>query len=176
MRIPYHILLFLGASLLIVVLAFATDASAGSPSSDTYALSGAIARSTAGAVAITGDSSTTVILEPSAVAQDEPSALLDVEADAYLKAAERHAESAPPIYTYSTPSDSPCGDTTGLSGQTGLFGGGLSTITETCRAYRLERLKIAAPDSLPTRLAEFTHYLGWPTRTLLHFGSLGVLN
>ena len=88
----------------------------------------------------------------------------------------KHAESAGDVRSNSNPEVSPCGDSTGLSGQVGVAGGGLATVTETCRAYRLEVLTKVSPDTMSTKLARFTHFAGWLPRTLLHVASFGVLN
>jgi len=88
----------------------------------------------------------------------------------------KHAESAGDVRSFSNPEVSPCGDSTGLSGQVGVAGGGLATVTETCRAYRLEVLSKVSPDAMSTKLARFTHFVGWLPRTLLHVASFGVLN
>ena len=87
-----------------------------------------------------------------------------------------HAESAGDVRSNSNSVASPCGDSTGLSGQAGVVGGGLATVTETCRAYRLEVLTVVSPDATSTKLARITHFLGWLPRTLLHVASFGVLN
>ena len=87
-----------------------------------------------------------------------------------------HAETAGDVRSNSNPATSPCGDSTGLSGQAGVVGGGLATVTETCRAYRLEVLTVVSPDATSTKLARITHFLGWLPRTLLHVASFGVLN
>ena len=52
----------------------------------------------------------------------------------------KHAESAGDVRSNSNPATSPCGDSTGLSGQVGVAGGGLATVTETCRAFRIQML------------------------------------
>jgi len=88
----------------------------------------------------------------------------------------KHAESAGDARSLSNPEVSPCGDSTGLSGQVGVAGGGLATVTETCRAYRLEVLTKVSPDTMSTKLARITHFMGWLPRTLLHVASFGVLN
>lgn len=88
----------------------------------------------------------------------------------------KHAETAGDVRSMSTPSVSPCGDSTGLSGQVGVAGGGLATVTEACRAYRLEVLTAVSPDATTTKLARITHLVGWLPRTLLHVASFGVLN
>lgn len=92
------------------------------------------------------------------------------------KAAERHAESAADVRGSSAAAESPCGDTTGVSAQTGVAGGALSTVSETCRAYRLQILQAQSPDSMSTKLAAVVHYVGFLPRLILHVGSLGVLN
>lgn len=88
----------------------------------------------------------------------------------------KHAASAGDVRSHSNPEISPCGDSSGLSGQVGVAGGGLATVTETCRAYRLEVLTKVSPDATSTKLARFTHFVGWLPRTLLHVASFGVLN
>lgn len=88
----------------------------------------------------------------------------------------KHAETAGDVRSMSNPSVSPCGDSTGLSGQVGVAGGGLATVTEACRAYRLEVLTAVSPDATTTKLARITHLVGWLPRTLLHVASFGVLN
>ena len=88
----------------------------------------------------------------------------------------KHAETAGDVRSMSNPDVSPCGDSTGLSGQVGVAGGGLATVTETCRAYRLEVLNKVAPESTATKLARITHFVGWLPRTVLHVASFGVLN
>lgn len=105
-----------------------------------------------------------------------PGLNVDFDSRDLVDAAERHAETAPRSESSSAAAASPCGDSTGLSGQTGVAGGGLATITETCRAYRLQVLQSNAPESWSTKLAAGTHYAGWFFRTLLHIGSFGVLN
>lgn len=97
------------------------------------------------------------------------------------KAAERHAETAGDARSASASDRSPCGDSTGLSGQTGVAGGGLATITETCRAWRLQVLAAESTredGSMPltTHLAKVTHIVGWFPRMVLHVATLGVLN
>ena len=87
-----------------------------------------------------------------------------------------HAESAGDVRSNSNPDVSPCGDSTGLSGQAGVVGAGLATVSETCRAYRLEVLEKVSPDATTTKLARITHLVGWLPRTLLHVASFGVLN
>ena len=87
-----------------------------------------------------------------------------------------HAETAGDVRSNSNAAASPCGDSTGLSGQAGVVGGGLATVTETCRAYRLEVLTAVSPDATTTKLARITHLVGWLPRTLLHVASFGVLN
>jgi hypothetical protein len=88
----------------------------------------------------------------------------------------KHADSAGDVRSNSNPATSPCGDSTGLSGQVGVAGGGLATVTETCRAFRLQMLETVSPDSYSTKLAEITHFVGWFPRMLLHVASFGVLN
>ncbi len=93
------------------------------------------------------------------------------------RAAERHAESAARSEAASMPNMTPCGDTTGMSAQTGLAGASMATIPEVCRAYRLQLLRNSEEErSFSTTLATITHYVGWFPRTLLHIGTLGVLN
>ncbi len=93
------------------------------------------------------------------------------------RAAERHAESAADVRATSMPNNTPCGDTTGLSAQTGVAGGSLATVPEVCRAYRLQLLRSSEDErSFSTTLATITHYAGWFPRLVLHVGSLGVLN
>ena len=87
-----------------------------------------------------------------------------------------HAESAGDVRSNSNPDVSPCGDSTGLSGQAGVVGAGLATVSETCRAYRLEVLEKVSPGATTTKLARITHFAGWLPRTLLHVASFGVLN
>lgn len=87
-----------------------------------------------------------------------------------------HAERAPRAVAMTVGGETPCGDITGASGQTGLAGGGFSTITESCRAFRLLILQDLAGDHRTTKLATFTHYAGWLPRTILHILTLGVLN
>jgi len=86
------------------------------------------------------------------------------------------AQTASDANSFSNPGKTPCGDSSGLSAQTGVAGGGLATIPETCRAYRLQRLQASAPDDLSTKLATITHLAGWFPRLLLHVASCGVLN
>ena len=88
----------------------------------------------------------------------------------------KHAESAGDVRSNSNPATSPCGDSTGLSGQVGVAGGGLATVTETCRAFRIQMLEAVNPDATSTKLAKITHFVGWLPRTLLHVASFGVLN
>jgi hypothetical protein len=88
----------------------------------------------------------------------------------------KHAESAGDVSSNSNVGGSPCGDSTGLSGQVGVAGGGLATVTETCRAFRLQVLEQGSPDSFSTELARITYYVGWFPRLLLHVASFGVLN
>lgn len=87
-----------------------------------------------------------------------------------------HAESAGDVRSNSNPATSPCGDSTGLSGQVGVAGGGLATVTETCRAFRIQMLEAVNPDATSTKLAKITHFVGWLPRTILHVASFGVLN
>lgn len=98
----------------------------------------------------------------------------DVEAAA--NELSRRAESAPRVESHSEIGASPCGDSTGASLQTGVVGGGLATVTEACRAFRLQQLQAADPDSWTTRLATWSHFAGWFPRAVLHFVSGGVLN
>lgn len=95
---------------------------------------------------------------------------------ALVRYGETHAETAPRATGWTVGRTTPCGDVTGLSGQTGIVGGGLSTITETCRAFRLQQLEVNAPAAWSTRLAKVTHFIGWLPRTVLHVASFGVLN
>jgi hypothetical protein len=60
--------------------------------------------------------------------------------------------------------------------QTGVAGGGMATITEACRAFRLQTLQAIGKGSFSTTLATITHYAGWLPRTILHVVSFGVLN
>ena len=98
----------------------------------------------------------------------------DVEGAAKRMA--RHAESAARVRSDSKIGVSPCGDSTGLSVQTGVAGGGMATITEACRAFRLQTLQAIGKGSFSTTLATITHYAGWLPRTILHVASFGVLN
>lgn len=98
------------------------------------------------------------------------------------KGTERHAETAPNATGYTVGGQTPCGDVTGLSGQVGAGGAGLSTITEPCRQYRLMALEEIAKQTndgrLPfrVRLAQFQYYVGFPGRLALNIASLGALN
>lgn len=92
--------------------------------------------------------------------------------DSLRKGLERHAESAAEVRGAT---GAVC-DVTGLSGQTGVAGGGLATVSETCRALRLSLLRQQDPESMATKLAAITHYAGWLPRTILHIASFGVLN
>jgi hypothetical protein len=87
-----------------------------------------------------------------------------------------HAETAGDVRSNSNPVTSPCGDSTGLSGQVGVAGGGLATVSETCRAFRIQMLETVNPDATSTKLAKVTHFVGWLPRTILHVASFGVLN
>lgn len=90
---------------------------------------------------------------------------------------ERHSESAARATANSMPNMTPCGDTTGMSAQTGLAGASMATVPEVCRAYRLQLLRNSEEEvSFSTTLATITHYVGWFPRLVLHVGSLGVLN
>jgi len=110
--------------------------------------------------------------------EPEPTPEAEVYAEAYSADdyATKHAESAPPSSSASEAVASPCGDATGVSGQIGVAGAGLATITETCRAYRLQRLQKAAPEATSTKLATITHYAGWFPRLVIHLASFGILN
>lgn len=92
------------------------------------------------------------------------------------KRAARHSERAGDVRSNSRIGVSPCGDSTGLSVQTGVAGGGMATVSETCRAYRLQQLQAIGKGSFSTCLATITHYAGWLPRTILHIASFGVLN
>jgi hypothetical protein len=109
-------------------------------------------------------------------AQDQYVEIIDESSQVYESYGDSHAESAPSSGAMSGEGKTPCGDASGLSAQTGLAGGGLATITETCRAYRLQRLQASKPDAISTKLAAITHYAGWFPRLLLHVASCGVLN
>lgn len=98
----------------------------------------------------------------------------DVESAA--KELAKQANSAPRATGQSSDGSTPCGDQTGVSGQIGVAGGGLATVSESCRAFRLQRLQEGGQGSLSTTLATVTHYAGWLPRTVLHVASLGVLN
>lgn len=91
------------------------------------------------------------------------------------KAAERHAETAPNATAYSNGAPLPCGDSVGVSGQVGVGGVGLGTITETCRAFRLNVQQELYPNSFATKLATFTHYVAFPFRLVLTIGTAGLL-
>lgn len=97
----------------------------------------------------------------------------------------KHASSAAEVRSGSAPDMSPCGDSTGLSAQAGVLGGGFATVSETCRAFRLQVLEARTitkvegkKDEVPvaTRLAEVSYYVGWLPRLALHLASFGVLN
>lgn len=91
------------------------------------------------------------------------------------KAAERHADTAPNATATSAGAPGPCGDTVGLSGQVGVGGVGLGTITETCRAYRLNAQQELYPESAATKLATFSHYTTYPFRLVLTIATFGLL-
>ena len=104
---------------------------------------------------------------------------IDTPAPDVAKAAKRMARQAaraPRSVSDSKTGVSPCGDSTGLSVQTGVAGGGMATVSETCRAYRLQQLQKVGKGSFSTVLATITHYVGWLPRTILHVASFGVLN
>lgn len=88
----------------------------------------------------------------------------------------KHASSAAEVRSDSKTGDSPCGDSTGLSAQAGLGGAGFATTSETCKAFRLQRLEAGDPAAVSTTLAEITYFVGWLPRTVLHVASFGVLN
>ena len=104
---------------------------------------------------------------------------IDTPAPDVAKAAKRMARQAaraPRSVSDSKTGVSPCGDSTGLSVQTGVAGGGMATVSETCRAYRLQQLQKVGKGSFSTVLATITHYVGWLPRTILHVARFGVLN
>lgn len=89
----------------------------------------------------------------------------------------KHASSAAEVRSDSKGGDSPCGDSTGLSAQAGLGGAGFATTSETCKAFRLQRLQATdSTGSVSTTLAGITYYVGWFPRTVLHVASFGILN
>lgn len=98
----------------------------------------------------------------------------------------KHASSAAEVRSDSKTDMSPCGDSTGLSAQAGVLGGGFATVSETCRAFRLQVLEArtttpATEDTdavvpVATRLAEISYFVGWFPRLVLHVASFGVLN
>lgn len=92
--------------------------------------------------------------------------------DAYYEGDEFEASAAG---AYATAHSDGC-DTTGLGVQTVGAGASGSTPTETCRAMRLEQLENEFGDTLPVRLARFTHLAGYPFRLVLHIVSGGLLN
>ena len=137
----------------------ATSSATGGQAEGGHALS--VAGSSSGSAATSNDA---VSIDDHSVYEDSSGELLN------------HAESAPAASSFSEAAESPCGDATGMSGQTGIVGGGIGTITETCRAYRLQRLQAGEPEALSTKLAAITHFAGWFPRFLLHVASFGVLN
>lgn len=89
----------------------------------------------------------------------------------------KHASSSAEVRSDSKGGDSPCGDSTGLSAQAGLGGAGFATTSETCKAFRLQRLQATDTEgSVSTTLAGITYYVGWFPRTVLHVATFGVLN
>lgn len=89
----------------------------------------------------------------------------------------KHASSSAEVRSDSKGGDSPCGDSTGLSAQAGLGGAGFATTSETCKAFRLQRLQATdTTGSVSTTLASITYYVGWFPRTVLHVATFGVLN
>lgn len=77
--------------------------------------------------------------------------------------------------SFSNPSESPCGDSTGASAAGRPFGVTFGTITEACRAYRLEMLEQSSA-GWKVKLARWSHYAAWPVRFAVHFASGGILN
>jgi hypothetical protein len=88
----------------------------------------------------------------------------------------KHASSSAEVRSDSKGGDSPCGDSTGLSAQAGLGGAGFATTSETCKAFRLQRLQATDNGSVSTTLAQITYFVGFPFRLVLHVASFGVLN
>jgi hypothetical protein len=76
----------------------------------------------------------------------------------------------------SIPLDHPCGDSTGLSAQTGIAGGSLSTVSEACRAFRVEEYGRRSTNRARKFAVETAYWLGFPTRLALAIATGGALN
>ena len=89
------------------------------------------------------------------------------------------AESAPPATASSSANVPGCGDTTGVSAQTGVAGGGLATITEACRASRYAHAEATLTQNGYGRRAaavRVAYWVGFLPRLVLHVVSFGALN
>ncbi len=87
----------------------------------------------------------------------------------------RAAEAARATAGSSGKGHTPCGDHTGLSVSTGAVGGGLGTITEACRAFRVT-LAEEIVSSKKAFAVRFQYWVGFLPRLILHVATLGVLN
>lgn len=92
----------------------------------------------------------------------------------------KHADSAARSQALSGGNVTPCGDVQGAAGQGGLFGFSIGTVSETCKAFRLQQLEAlnAERKSVPfsTRLAETSYYVAFLPRLVLNVCSFGILN
>ncbi len=91
------------------------------------------------------------------------------------KRAARRAAQAARVTAGSNGGTTPCGDHTGLSISTGAVGGGLGTITEACRAYRVTQAE-ALVSAKKGFAVKAQYWIGFPFRLALHVCTLGVLN
>jgi hypothetical protein len=92
----------------------------------------------------------------------------------------KHADEAARSQALSGGNITPCGDVQGAAGQGGLFGFSVGTVSETCKAFRLQQLEAlnAERKSVPysTRLAETEYYVAFLPRLVLNICSFGILN
>lgn len=90
---------------------------------------------------------------------------------------DKHAERAAASVSFSAPGDGPCGDSTGISAQSGVVGFSAATVTDTCRASRIAAL--VSNERVPRRFkwaAEAIYWFGFPSRLVLAIVSGGTLN
>lgn len=86
------------------------------------------------------------------------------------------AEGAASVRGYSIPSAGPCGEVTGLSAQTGIAGGALSTVPEACRAFRVDEYERLSRSRARMWAVRLVYWAGLPSRLALAMVSGGALN
>ena len=91
----------------------------------------------------------------------------------------KHAETSAEAYSSSDGANPACGDSTGLSAQTGFAGASLATVPEACRAFRAaaseSQLRKNGFGARATAV-KIGYWIGFPFRTILHVATFGVLN